>query len=191
MKMEKSYKMTNKERFNELLLSTETVGMFDLIDHLEKISFYDAPASGGNHMAKDGGLLEHSLNVYDVAVSMISLNTFNTYVKYEDLVIASLLHDVGKAGCYDQPYYLENILKSGKRSDAKPFETNKEINLIQHQDSSVLIVSKFINLTYHQHVAIKYHNGLYTADGRDINGKETPLYLIIHFADMWASRFME
>lgn len=57
--------MTNKERFIELLRSTKREGIEKLIDFLEKTDFFTAPASTRFHMSCEGGLLQHSLNVYD------------------------------------------------------------------------------------------------------------------------------
>ena len=177
-----------KARYIKLLMSTGIKGINNLIGDLERNGFFTAPASSAHHLCKEGGLLEHSLNVYDVACETTSKMDI-IHVNHVDLIIACLLHDVGKMGAFGQPNYIENILKSGNRSESKPFITNK-LGL-QHQDISIMTVSKYIDLTEDQAIAIKYHNGLYTPDGRDIKGKETPLYMIVHFADLWASRVVE
>ena len=49
--------------FRKVMLSTEREGMEDLLGFMQELGFYDAPASGGNHCCKDGGLLEHTVNV--------------------------------------------------------------------------------------------------------------------------------
>ena len=56
---------------------------------------------------------------------------------------------------------------------------------------SVAIASMFIDLTEEEQFAILYHNGLYGDFKYEIQGNETPLYLILHFADMWAARIIE
>ena len=61
--------MTNKERFIELLRSTKREGIEKLIDFLEKTDFFTAPASTRFHSSYEGGLLQHSLNVYDCLAS--------------------------------------------------------------------------------------------------------------------------
>ncbi len=173
-------------KFNELLLSTEIKGMGKLIDHLVQMGFYTAPASSQNHLCREKGLLEHSLNVYAIA----SVMPMAGLVDKNDLIVSCLLHDIGKMGAFGEIMYQDNILKSGKISDAKPYVVNKNI-VIEHQDLSLMIASKFIDLTRETAIAIKFHNGLYTPDGRTINGKETRLMMILHFADMWASRVVE
>lgn len=179
-----------KDRFINLLRSTGIEGIENLIKALEKGGFFTSPASSAHHLCYKGGLLKHSLNVYDVAARAFDQKFNMPNVTSTDLVIACLLHDVGKMGAFGQPNYEPNILKStGKQSDKKPWVTTG-LGL-QHQDISIMTVSKYIDLTEDQAIAIKYHNGLYTPDGRDIKGKETPLYMIVHFADLWASRVVE
>lgn len=178
-----------KEKFDGLLLGTGRTGMDDLIQHLEEAGFYTSTCSGGNHLAKESGLLEHSINVCEVACQMRTV--IAPEMPIESVIIASLLHDIGKAGFNGKPGYVDNVLKSGKISTAKPYATNKDLVSIPHQDLSLLIASKYIVLSEDEMVAIKYHNGLYTSDGRDIKGNETPLMLLVHSADMWASRVIE
>lgn len=45
------------EYFKGCLMATGREGVEDLLDFIEELGFYDAPASGGNHCCKDGGLL--------------------------------------------------------------------------------------------------------------------------------------
>ena len=59
--------------------------------------FFTAPASTRFHAAYEGGLLDHSLNVYNVLIS----KHFNPETDdLESYTIVSLLHDLCKAGFY-------------------------------------------------------------------------------------------
>ena len=60
----------NKERFISLLKGTGRQGVDNVIDMLEKEGFFTAPASTKFHLNSEGGLLEHSLNVYDAAMML-------------------------------------------------------------------------------------------------------------------------
>lgn len=182
-----------KEKIKELLLSTKREGIEDLFDFMDKIGFFTAPASTQFHGAYEGALAEHSLNVYELANKLAKLWLSKTeYNKLKNsIVICAILHDLGKCGQFDKPLYVPNILKSGKPSDTKPFEKNKDLMTLQHEIVSCIEVIKFIDLTEDEQLAIAWHNGLYGAFKYDIQGKETPLYMIIHFADMWASRVIE
>ena len=52
------------KKFEELLLSTKREGIEALLEFIRKSDFYTAPASTKYHSCHEGGLLEHSLNVY-------------------------------------------------------------------------------------------------------------------------------
>ncbi len=176
-----------KNTIEKLLRSTNRTGIDGLINHLESINFYKSPCSGAYHLSKEGGLAEHSLNVYNFGANNLSM-----LIDYaSSWIIVSLLHDVGKADYRGKPNYVPNYLKSGELSTAKPYETNKDRLYISHEIVSLQIISKYIELTEEEEFAILYHNGLYVASGRDIQGKERPLQQILHFADMYCSRFIE
>lgn len=178
-----------REKFDNYFSLIERDGKDGLYQYLEGSGYFEAPASSQYHLAGPGGLVEHSLNVTDAMFAVTKAMDFE--VDVESLTIVGLFHDIGKAGYYGKPNYVENILKSGKRSDAKPYEVNKEILAVPHEISAIHILSQFINLTEDEVFAIIYHNGLYTNTGYTLKGKETALYLITHFADMWASRVVE
>lgn len=189
-----------KERIIELLRSTERLGIENLINYMENEgNFFTSPCSSQYHLCKEGGLAEHSLNVYNTINELyfshteygVCTNTFSKDVEWESMVIVSLLHDIGKSNYRGKPNYTPNILASGKVSAAKPFETNKDRLYIPHEIVSLQIISKYIELTEEEEFAILYHNGMYVSSGRDISGKERPLQLLLHFADMWCSRFVE
>ena len=184
-----------KERIIKMLMSTGRAGMDGLIKYMEENGFFESPCSGGNHLACEGGLAKHSLNVLgamkDMSFLLCDGNRGVSEEMQNAIIICSLLHDIGKMGDFGKPGYVENILKSGKQSEAKPYEVNKDLIPVDHEIRSVNITSKFITLTEDEYLAILWHNGLYGSFKYQIPGKETKLYMLLHFADMWASRVME
>ena len=94
-------------------------------------------------------------------------------------------------GDHGKKNYVEKILKSGSRSEAELYCTNPDLVYIAHEIRSVMIAERYITLSEEEERAILWHNGLYGQFKYDIPGKETPLYMIIHTADMWASRVTE
>lgn len=185
--------MSVKEEIIRELQDTEREGIEDLIDAMEKSGFFTAPASTQYHGAHEGALAEHSKNVLDCARSLAIAWLGKKWwsANKNSVVICSLLHDLGKCGQFGKPLYVPNILKSGKPSDTKPYEQNKDLMTLPHEVVSCIEVTKFIDLTEEEQRAIAWHNGLYGCFKYDIQGKETQLYMIIHFADMWASRVVE
>ena len=187
--MEKDY----KQIITDVLLSTQVAGIGDLVDEMEKIGYFTAPCSGGNHLAKEGGLAQHSWNVFKAMWSIRDAldELDDLYIPRRSIALTALLHDLGKCGDHGKPNYTPNILKSGEQSKNKPFETNKDLLYIPHEVRSVKIASEYISLTEDEEWAILMHNGLYGDFKYSIQGKETPLYLLLHTADMWASRVIE
>jgi len=173
----------------ELLRETKREGIEDLIIALDKGGFYKAPSSTKFHLCKKGGLAIHSYNVYKLAKGVKS--GLESDVPDESITIAALLHDVGKMGGHGKALYIPNILKAGNQSEKEPYKTNGELAYIDHAIRSAIIVSEYIQLTEEEEFAIIYHNGLYNKVGYDLTGKERPLQMIIHWADMWASRVKE
>jgi 23S rRNA maturation-related 3'-5' exoribonuclease YhaM len=179
-------------------MKTEREGMEDLLNYLEESGFYKAPCSGGYHLAKDGGLLEHSLNVLHIAeklsVALYGAKNLTKEMK-DSIAICALLHDVGKCGDYGKPLYVPNVLKTtGKQSEKKPYERNKQLTNIPHSFKSAIIAERWIDLTEEEEFAIMYHDGLYdreTGGMSIVPGHETPLWFIVHWADMWASHVIE
>lgn len=183
----------SKQEIEKLLLSTGREGIEDLIAHMEESGFYDSPASTRFHGAHEGALADHSLNVLNCARTLAKAWLGKKwYEEHQDsIIICALLHDLGKCGQFGKPLYVPNMLKSGKPSDTQPFATNSDLMTLPHEIVSCIEATKFIDLTEDEQRAIAWHNGLYGCFKYDIQGKETELYMIIHFADMWASRVIE
>ena len=188
-----------KERIIKLLMSTKRDGMASLLAWMEINGFFTSPCSTQHHLSCEGGLAEHSLNVWNLMTDMADtlLSEEEKKEMYKSIIICALLHDIGKAGQFGKPGYVENYLskrdKDGNpiRSEAKPYVTNAELLNVPHEIRALAIISKFINLTEEEQFAILYHNGLYGDLKYQISGKETKLYMLLHFADMWASRVTE
>lgn len=189
----------NQYIIKKLLLNTGRDGMEQLIEYMEEYGFFRAPCSTQHHLSEPGGLAAHSLNVYTVA-SDLSKALYDI-VPINSLTIVTLLHDIGKMGQFNKPNYVPNMLKGRAtktnpnpepyQSTSKPYISNPELLYVDHEVRALAIISKFIDLTEEEQQAILWHNGLYGPFKYEIQGKETPLYMILHWADMWASRVIE
>ena len=97
--------MMRKKEFVELLLSTKREGIENVIVQLGKLGFFEAPASTKFHLSHPCGLLEHSMNVCNVALHirdiMVGINPeLEERLPKESVILASLLHDVCKSDIY-------------------------------------------------------------------------------------------
>ncbi len=180
-----------KKLISEKLKSTKRDGVDELLKYMESIGFFKAPCSTRYHLAKEGGLAEHSMNVLEAA-ERIAFSLYEGIPKEikNSIIICSLLHDLGKCGDYGKAMYVDKVLKSGKKG-VQPYETNKDLKNIPHAIRSVKLATLFLDLTEDEEWAILTHDGLYDFMKYQIPGSETPLSLILHWADMWASHVVE
>ena len=187
---------TAKEKITELLRTTNRAGMEELLEWMQINGFYNAPCSSKYHLAKPGGLAEHSLNVFHNALAIVDAwqireNTILSETSINSIVIVSLLHDIGKCGQFGKPnYVITNDTAMKFAQSPATYATNAELLYVPHEIRSISILSQFIELTEEEQFAILYHNGLY-GELKGFKGKETPLYMILHFSDMWAARVNE
>lgn len=178
-----------KDTIVQLLKETKRNGIEQLIEAMEQGGFFEAPCSSDKHLCIEGGLAKHSLNVVH---GMMNLNeALKADLPWDSIVICGLLHDLGKMGDHGKANYVENILKSGNVSAAKPYRSNTDLIYLPHEIRSAMIAERYIELSEDEEAAILWHNGLYGQFKYDIPGKETPLYMVLHWADMWASRITE
>lgn len=102
-----------KERF--LSIFNEVVhreGAEELLSWLSNSDFFTAPASTQYHGSHPGGLLEHSLNVYDCLVEELNLSGFSEKYTQETIAIVSLLHDICKTNFYKKG--TRNVKENGQ-----------------------------------------------------------------------------
>ena len=108
--------MTNKQRFLEICSRIGSGGIEQLIAWLESSDFFYAPASTRFHGSYAGGLLKHSLNVYDCLVKRMQHWENNAYDD-ESLIISALFHDIAKVNLYQRG------TKNVKNPDTGKWET--------------------------------------------------------------------
>ena len=92
-----------------MLLQTGRQGVEKVIENLDKLGFFEAPASTRFHLSVKGGLVEHSVSVCRTAVKLRELAIaekpeLETRLPLESVMLAALLHDVCKAEIYKTTY---------------------------------------------------------------------------------------
>ena len=88
-----------------MLRSTGKQGVEEVITYLDKVGFFAAPASIGHHLNYDGGLVEHSINVCNMALALrknvVEMNPeMEAKLPEKSIILVALLHDVCKANFY-------------------------------------------------------------------------------------------
>lgn len=184
--------MENKERFISLLSSTGREGVQQLLDWLETTDFYTAPASTQYHGAYKGGLLQHSLNVYDEAVRLAAAYP-EIETREESIIICSLLHDLCKVNMYvTEKRNRKN--EHGQWESYDAFTIKESFCFGGHGSKSVYLAHHFINLSPVEAVAINCHMSSWEEGKARDAGKafeQFPFAWLIHTADEAATYIKE
>ena len=190
--------MNCKERFIEIYKEKiKRDGADKLLEYLlsPACDFFTAPASSRFHLSCEGGLCEHSLNVYDCLVAYLdsdmSKNLGFDYSE-ESIAIVALLHDLCKIGVYKKGF--RNVKdEKGTWQRVDTFEFDDQLPY-GHGEKSVYIISGYMRLTREEAFAIRYHMGYSsTEDVRNVSTafEMFPLAYAVNVADSQATYYIE
>ena len=190
--------MSAKEEFIEIFKQHITrPGADALLDYLEnKSDFFAAPASARYHSAYEGGLCEHSVNVYHCLADYLSRprvqELYGLEYTDESIAIVALLHDLCKIGCYKQG--TRNVKDANGKWQSVPTYTFDDPLPYGHGEKSVYIANGFIRLSREEAMAIRWHMGFSGPEDNRMVGQaltKYPLAFALSTADMEASYFLE
>jgi len=159
-----------------------------LISWLESTDFYTAPASSRYHDSCPGGLLRHSLTVYNRAIELHKLPQFSS-CSLESITLVSLTHDWCKIGYYE--HYLKNVKEDGQWHEVDAYRVNQRGIALGHGVSSMFLVNRFFKLNAEEALAIRWHMGEYNVADNEVNELQLanahfPLVYLVQFADRLA-----
>lgn len=180
-----------KEKFLELLKTVNREGINDLIEFIQKTDFFKAPASTRFHGDYEGGLVEHSLKVYEILKHKVETNIEPIKVSDESLIIIALLHDLCKANFYKVDY--RNAKNALGVWEKVPYYTIDDTIPYGHGEKSVMMITEYMKLTPEEKYCIRWHMGFtepkeqYTTIG--LAYKKYPLALLVHEADLESTYF--
>lgn len=185
-----------KKRCINLLLKTNRKGIENLIDFLEnKSDYFTAPASTKFHNDFTGGLMLHSLNVYDNFNKLLQLKP-EISVKEDSVIIASLCHDLCKVNYYTIEQRNRKVNDKWEKYDVYTSIKNPKIPL-PHASRSLRILRMFCIPTYQEELMIFYHMGPYGGEDfeyknllQEVNSSN-PETLLFYMADLMSSYFDE
>lgn len=182
------------ETFEKLLIETGRDGIDKLVDYIRTTDFYTAPASTRFHSCHEGGLLEHSLNVYNVLNEKLKAGQWvSKQFNSNSVIITALLHDMCKANFYKTDY--RNVKNDKGVWEKVPYYTVDDELPFGHGEKSVYIISAFIKLTREEAMAIRWHMG-FSEPKENFNsvGKAMgsfPLTLALSESDLEATYLLE
>mgnify|MGYP001851287624 CR=1 FL=1 len=182
-----------REEFKRLLSSINRDGIENLIAFIDKTDFYTAPASTRFHGNYEGGLLEHSMKVYEILKYKVEHSVVDINVSEDTLKIVALLHDICKVNYYKVDY--RNAKNAEGVWEKVPYYTVDDTIPYGHGEKSVMMLTEYIKLTVEEKYCIRWHMGftepkeMYSTIG--IAFKKYPLALLLHEADLEATYFYD
>ena len=157
------------------------------LDWLHATDFYKAPASTQYHDSVEGGLVFHSINVYNKMIELLNVQSF-CKVKWEDALITALVHDWCKIGLYES--YMKNVKNdaTGQWEQKLAFRHTDTQIPMGHGTTSMFMANKFLHLSTEQALAIRWHMGVYQVSDTEKpdlfrSNEKYPMVYLLQFAD--------
>ncbi len=193
--------MTDKERFIDIYKKNiKREGADKLLDYLlsDASDFFTAPASTRFHGSVKGGLLAHSLNVYDCLKDYMARgrvkDVYGMDYSEESIAIVALLHDLCKVNFYVET--TRNVKENGVWIKVPYYAIDDKLPY-GHGEKSVYIISGYMRLTRDEAFAVRYHmgfGGVESVNAINNVGKSFemfPLSFALSVADMEATYYVE
>jgi len=183
-------------------------GIDGLLDYLEnKTDFFTAPSSTSFHLNEDGGLCQHSINVFRAAMTLNSgivapaieagTSAFTTPLPTESIALAALFHDVCKTKiCRKAERWKKD--ENGRWVSYPGYEIQDEFPF-GHGEKSCVILGWFVRLRQEELLAIRWHMGMFDMAEPGSSSRyayraameRSPLVSLLQCADLIASNCLE
>lgn len=170
-------------------------GADKLLAWIESSDFFAAPASTRFHLSSPGGLLEHSLHVFErmkaICANEATITPGFNEPSMETIAVCGLLHDICKANFY--AVEMRNRKNDQGRWEQYPFYVVDDKLPYGHGEKSVYIISGFMRLSREEAMAIRWHMGFADNDfrggGYSVGNafEKFPLAALLHIADLQAT----
>lgn len=180
-----------KEEFVRLLMSTERPGIDKMLNYLEtKTDFFTAPASSKFHNNVEGGLLDHSLNVYHNFKNLLTMK--DIHMDEDSIIISALLHDICKCNYYVKE--TRNKKVDGKWTQYETWTSVKEVQVpFPHSYRSIKLIKPNIQLKLLEELCIFYHMGPFGGEDFEYRNlmkqanEQYPQTVLFYIADLISS----
>lgn len=185
--------MNRKEDFIRIYTQyIKRPGADKLLAWLEETDFFTAPASTRFHGNYEGGLCEHSVNVWEELVRILKAYP-EIKVTAETAAIVTLLHDLCKIGCYKVE--MRNAKVNNVWIQRPTYVFKEDFCYGGHGSKSVYLAQKYMTLTDAEAVAINCHMGAWDRIPTDYSigsaFDEFPLAWLLSMADGSATYIRE
>lgn len=189
-----------KDRFLEIYREYITrPGADKLLEWLRRSDFFTAPASTRFHLSEPGGLVKHSVHVYE-RLREAYINELDrdhegpvelSHTEEETIAVCGLLHDICKTNFYKVE--MRNRKNDQGKWEQYPFYVVDDQLPYGHGEKSVYIISGFMKLSRDEAMAIRWHMGFsdseFKAGGFSVGNafEKHKLAVLTHIADLQAT----
>ena len=175
----------NEKAFEEASINAiHRVGAEELLKWMHTTDFFAAPASTKYHGAEEGGLCQHSLNVYAQLQRVASVFAPGKYSD-ETLAIVSLFHDLCKCNTYKTE--MRNTKDASGQWIKVPYYTFAEdFSYGNHGGKSVFLIMQHMKITSEEAAAVQSHMGFSNVSNMAEVGsvyEKNTLAWMLHVAD--------
>ena len=172
-------------------------GADKLLEYLSgRCDFFTAPASTKYHCCYEGGLAQHSLNVYHCLKAYLERERVKELYKLsysgESIAITALLHDMCKIDTYVSDF--RNVKNDQGIWEKVPTYRFEDKLPYGHGEKSVYMISGFMRLTREEAMAIRWHMGFSGSEDTNLVSRALesyPLAFALSVADMEATFLLE
>ena len=193
-----------KEQFIEIFNDhIKRPGADALLAWLEKSDFFTAPASTRFHLSEPGGLVKHSIHVYERLREMFSneleRNTDGPVIlsdeDEEKIAVCGLLHDICKVNFYGVE--MRNRKNEQGQWEKYPFYVINDQLPYGHGEKSVYLIERFMRLRTEEAMAVRWHMGGFDDSVRGGSFslahafEKYPLAVKLHLSDLEATYLHE
>lgn len=177
--------LNEKNRFINLLdtACTDRNGYENFKKWLCDSDFFTSPASTKYHDSEIGGLLHHSLKVFDELSRLAGIYKYDYEFSYNECAVSALLHDICKIDTYTKE-------KAWRKDDNNKWEQYERYKFEEkftygsHGGKSVYLIQRFMPLSANEAVAINCHMGAWDGNTNvSYVYEKYPLAWLLHVAD--------
>ena len=134
-------------------------GIDGLIDYLDHSDAVICPASTKYHLSREGGYIQHSLNVFSRLIALLK-DEYGDDIPYskETIAIVALLHDISKVNYYKKTF--RNVKdENGKWVSVEQYSVRDDSERLvfgTHEENSLHILQNFFKTHYIKEKTLKY-----------------------------------
>lgn len=173
------------EQFKTIMKPAFPAGMKVMIDSLNDLGFFEAPASVSHHGNYSGGLFDHSICVTNCLIDLTQRLELK-WSRESSPYLIGMFHDLCKC---------DNYKRCPEGADPEHWEYNNAAILTGHGDKSVIMLQKLVTLTDEEIACIRWHMGAFDDKAHWNNYGQAvtqyPNVLFTHTADMMAARIFQ